>query len=367
MPSSPNHSRSHTRTFRAPGRVNLIGEYTDFNDGFVVPMAIDRYTYVTAEPLEGPTVIAWSDDLAQGATIEGANTPTGAPDWAASLRGVIALLRQRGLARLGARLLIRSQIPLRGGLSSSASFEVVCAYALLAINGESLSGPELAKVAWQSENEYAGVRCGIMDQFIVANAAPGAALLLDCRSLESRPVPLPPGVEVAVVNTMVKRELGTSAYNTRRAECDEAARLLGVKSLRDANLAAALTLPEPMRRRAKHVIEENARVMAFLEALPRADWDVVGRAMAGSHAGLRDEFEVSCPELDFLAEKGRELGSWGSRMTGGGFGGCTVHFVRAGSGDAFLRELCAAYKAQFNIDAQGFICHPGHAVEEVRP
>jgi len=347
--------------------VNLIGEYTDFNDGFVVPMAIDRYTYVSAEPLESSTVIAWSDDLEKSVTIEDETPLPGPRDWAAPLRGVIALLRQRGLARRGARLLIRSQIPLRGGLSSSASFEVVCAYALLAINGESLAGPELAKIAWASENEYAGVRCGIMDQFIVANGAPGAALLLDCRSLESRPIPLPPDVEVAVVNTMVKRELVASAYNTRRAECDEAARLLGVRSLRDASLAAALNLPEPMRRRAKYVIEENARVMAFLEALPRGDWDAVGRAMTGSHTGLRDEFEVSCPELDFLADKGRALGSWGSRMTGGGFGGCTVHFVRSGSGQAFLRELSAAYKEQFDIDAQGFICHPGHAVEEVRP
>jgi galactokinase len=360
-------SNCHTRTFRAPGRVNLIGEYTDFNDGFVVPMAIDKYTYLTAEPRSDGTVNAWSDDLEKNVTIEDATIPPGPPDWASSLRGVIALLRQRGLARRGARLLIRSQIPLRGGLSSSASFEVVCAYALLAMNGESLSGPELAKLAWRSETEYAGVRCGIMDQYIVANAAPGAALLLDCRSLESRPVPLPPGVEVAVVNTMVKRALAGSAYNTRRAECDEAARLLGVTSLRDADLAAALRLPEPMRRRAKHVIEENARVMAFLEALPRGDWDAVGRAMAGSHAGLRDEFEVSCPELDFLAEQGRALGSWGSRMTGGGFGGCTVHFVKAGSGEDFLRDLCAAYQAKFRIDAQGFICHPGHAVEEVRP
>jgi galactokinase len=362
--ASSNH---RTRTFRAPGRVNLIGEYTDFNNGFVLPMAIDRYTYVSAELLDRSTVTAWSDDLEKSVTIEGESAPGDSPDWAASLRGVIALLRQRGLAKRGARLLIRSQIPLRGGLSSSASFEVACAFALLAINGESLPGPELAKVAWQSETEYAGVRCGIMDQFIVANAAPGAALLLDCRSLESRPVPLPAGVEVAVVNTMVKRELAGSAYNTRRAECDEAARLLGVESLRDATLAAALELPETMRRRAKHVIEENARVWAFLDALPRADWDAVGRAMAESHAGLRDEFEVSCPELDFLAEQGRALGSLGSRMTGGGFGGCTVHFVRSGSGEGFLRELCAAYKAQFKIDAQGFICHPGHSVEEVRP
>ncbi len=330
-------------------------------------MAIDRYTYVSAEPLHGDVVNAWSEDLAKGVTIEGAIACPGPADWAAPLRGVVALLRQRGLAQRGARLLIRSQIPLRGGLSSSASFEIACAFALLAVNNESLSGPELAKIGWEAENKYAQVRCGIMDQFVVANAAPGSALLLDCRSLESKPVPLPPGVEVAVVNSMVKRELAGSAYNTRRAECDEAARLLGVASLRDAELSAALQLPEPMRRRAKHVIEENARVMAFLEALPRGDWEGVARAMAGSHAGLRDEFEVSCPELDFLAEKGRALGSLGSRMTGGGFGGCTVHFVRTGAGDAFLRELMAAYQAEFQRDAEGFICSSGRAVEEVKP
>jgi len=362
---------THTETFRAPGRVNLIGEYTDFNDGFVLPMAIDRYTYVGAELDAGATVHAWSENLEKSVTIgapgDGDIVPTGASDWAAALRGVIAILRQRGLAKRGGRLLIRSQIPLRGGLSSSASFEVACAYALLAINGESLAGPELAKVAWQAENEYAGLKCGIMDQFIVANAPPGAALLLDCRSLESWPVPIPAAVEVVVLNTMVKRELGASAYNIRRAECEEAARLMGVKSLRDADPAKLAGLPEPVRRRAKHVIEENARVMAFMEALPRGDWSKVRELMAGSHAGLRDEFEVSCPELDFMAEKGLELGSLGSRMTGGGFGGCTVHFVKSGSSAGFLRDLSAAYKERFDIDAQGFICHPGNAVEEVRP
>src|SRR5579871_26510 len=357
-----------TRTFRAPGRVNLIGEYTDFNGGFVLPMAIDRYTYISAELGDSATVAAWSEDLAKSVTItEGHYAPLESADWAASLKGVIAILRQRGLARRGGRLLIRSEIPLRGGLSSSAAFEVGCAYALLAINDESMPGPDLAQVGWRAENEWAGVKCGIMDQYIVANAAPNAALLLDCRSLESRPVPLPATVEVAVVNTMVKRELAGSAYNTRRAECDEAARLLGVKMLRDAELAPALRLPEPMRRRAKHVIEENARVMSFMDALPRGDWDAVRELMAGSHAGLRDEFEVSCPELDFLAERGRALGSLGSRMTGGGFGGCTVHFVRTGAGDAFLRELMAAYQAEFQRDAEGFICSSGRAVEEVKP
>ena len=360
-------SGTHTRTFRAPGRVNLIGEHTDYNDGFVLPMAIDRYTYVSAESHDRPLIGVWSDDLEKGVSLHGPLQPTGASDWAAALRGVVALLRERGKIRRGARLLVRSEIPLRGGLSSSASFEVACAYAILAVQGERLPRPELAKLCWRAENEWAMLRCGIMDQYIVANAPPGAALFLDCRSLETRAVPLPPAAEVVVLNTMVKRELAASAYNTRRAECEEASRLLGVKALRDAELSKALALPEPLRRRAKHVIEENARVLAFMDALPRGDWDQVRELMAGSHASLRDEYEVSCPELDFLAGKGREMGSWGSRMTGGGFGGCTVHFVPAGGGRKFLAELTAAYKAKFNLDPQGFLCRPGKAVEEVRP
>lgn len=355
-------------TFRAPGRVNLIGEYTDFNDGFVVPMAIDRYTYVSAEVRSGPVITAWSDDLERGVQIEeGDIQPVHPADWAAALRGVVGILRRRGLIQRGARLLIRTEIPLRGGLSSSASFEVACAFALLAINGESLTGPELAQVAWEAETQYAGVRCGIMDQFIVANAPPGAALLIDCRSLETRPVPIPAGVDVVVVNTMVKRELTTSAYNKRRAECEEAARLMGVTSLRDADPSKLDVVPEPMRSRAQHVIEENARVMAFLDALPRADWPRVRELMAASHASLRDLFQVSCVELDFMADKGVELGSLGSRMTGGGFGGCSVHFVKRESSEQFLRDLTAAYREAFRIEAQSFICHPGNAVEAIRP
>ncbi len=354
------------RTFRAPGRVNLIGEHTDYNDGYVLPVAIDRYTWVTAAPGADATVRAWSENLVWGMTVDQDTTPR--KDWGDYLRGVVALLRERGLARLGAEMLIRSELPLGGGLSSSAALEVACAYALLSLNHAELPPLELASLCRRAEQEWAGMRCGIMDQYCATHARRGAALLLDCRSLESHPVPLPDGqVEIVVANTMVKRELAHSTYNDRRRECEEAARLLGVPALRDAGAEATARLPEPFCSRARHVIEENQRVLAFAEALARPDWQAVGDLMAASHESLKTLYQVSCEELDFMVENGRELGSLGSRMTGAGFGGCTVHFVPSSGVTRFLGELAARYQRRFRIDPQMFVVHPGSAVEEVRP
>jgi galactokinase len=362
----------HARTFRAPGRVNLIGEHTDYNQGYVLPMAIDRYTWVTAAVRSDAEVSAWSENLTRSVVLherEPRPAALGTPSaWANPLRGVVSLLRQRGLAARGANLLVRSELPLGGGLSSSASFESACAFALLALNQETLPPGELAQLCWRAENEWAGARCGIMDQFVVTHAAPGAAVLLDCRSLDWRPVPLPlRDVALVVANTMVKRELAASQYNIRRAECEQAARTLGAASLRDVDPKDLSRLPQPIQARARHIVEENARVLRVVEALPREDWTTIGQAMSDSHNSLRDLYEVSCPELDFMVETGRQLGSLASRMTGAGFGGCTLHFVRSSQAVDFLDQLSSRYREQFHIEPQCFLCSSGHAVGETRP
>jgi galactokinase len=361
-------SQSGPRLFRAPGRVNLIGEHTDYNEGYVFPQAIDRYVYVEALPWAEPVIEVWTEELSASARFDLQSAPVG--NWSDYARGVSALLRARGLLRHGGALRIRSTLPLGGGLSSSAALEVGVALALLGLNGKQLPPMELARLCQRAEHEYPKMRCGIMDQFIVTHAQEGAALMLDCRSLEHRRVRLPDGnIRLVVANTMVKHELAASAYNQRRRECEEAARLLGVSSLRDVTPgefhAKSRLLPEPVRSRARHVVEENARVLFFAQALERGDWREVGELMAESHDSLKNLYQVSCPELDFMVDAARELGSLGSRMTGGGFGGCTIHFVEAGQAEGFAAELATRYRRHFGIRAQIFPCLAAGAASEV--
>jgi galactokinase len=300
-----------TVTARAPGRVNLIGEHTDYNDGFVLPCAIDRYTVVEAEPRADRTVLVESlgehDELDLDA-IERTGT------WRDYVRGIVQLLELEH----GASLRIESAVPRGAGLSSSAALEVAVGRALSEVGGE-----ELALLCQRAENEFVGVQSGIMDQFAVTLGRAGHALLLDCRDATYRHIPIPAGVAIVVCDSHVRRELTSSGYNERRRACEAAAAQLGLASLRDATLEQVTDLP-----RARHVVTENERTLRAAAALAAGDCVTFGELMDASHASMRDDFEIVPPELDALAAATRAVeGCYGSRLTGGGFGGCTVSFV----------------------------------------
>jgi galactokinase len=303
---------------RAPGRVNLIGEHTDYNDGFVLPVPLDRYTTVVAHAREDRTITVEATDLGESDSFDlDAIEPTGT--WGDYVRGVIALLELTH----GADLRIESTVPREAGLSSSAALEVAVGRAL-----SDLPGPELALLAQRAENEFVGVQCGIMDQFTSANGLAGHALLLDCRDLSYRHVAIPDGVAVVVCDSRIERRLSASEYNERRAACEEAARRLSVPALRDATLDGLADLPEPLRKRARHVISENQRTLEAAAALEAGDIESVGRLMDESHRSMRDDYEIVPPELDALVSAMRAVdGCVGARLTGAGFGGAAVGLV----------------------------------------
>ena len=309
----------------APGRVNLIGEHTDYNDGFVLPAAIDRFTTVTAEPRDDRVVTVDATDLRKRDEFSlDAIDRTGT--WRDYVRGVVALVAPEH----GVDLRIESDVPRGAGLSSSAALEIAVGRALSA-----LPGAELALLAQRAENEFVGVPCGIMDQFCVANARAGHALLLDCRDLSFRLVPVPPGVGIVVCDSRMERKLGESGYAERRAACEEAARLLGFRALRDATLDDVQRLPKQLRRRARHVVSETERTLAAATELEAGNLQAVGELMDDSHRSMRDDYEVVPPQLDALAAATRAIdGCYGSRLTGGGFGGCTVSLVDVAAVDA---------------------------------
>jgi galactokinase len=303
---------------RAPGRVNLIGEHTDYNDGFVLPCAIDHFTEVTATPRDDRTVRVLSlggrDEFSLDA-IEHTNS------WRDYIRGVLQLLQLEH----GASLQIESTLPRGGGLSSSASLEIAVGAALSDLEGE-----ELALLAHRAENEFVGVQCGIMDQFAVALARAGHALLLDCRDLSYRHIPVPDDVAIVICDSHLERRLADSGYNERRSVCQAAATKLGVVSLREATFEQVRDMPH-----ARHVVSENERTLQAATALEARDCVTFGRLMDASHASLRDDFQVVPPKLDELAAAARAVdGCYGSRITGAGFGGCTVSLVAADAVDA---------------------------------
>jgi len=353
----------------APGRVNVIGEHTDYNDGFVLPMAIERYAIMAADVAAAPGKISVYDtQFKQSALIEvTAPVSKGSPKWSNFIRGVLAGFQNRGVTLPALDVAFLSTVPLGGGLSSSAALEVCTATLIEAATGKAIDPIEKALLAQKAEHDFAGVPCGIMDQFISALGREGHLLLLDCRTRKTELVPMSdPSVALLVINTNVKHELGSGEYAKRRAECEEAAKILGVKSLRDATPdqleKAKGKLSEVVYRRARHVIGEIERTTHAAEGIRASNWPTVGVLMYASHAALRDDYEVSCKELDVVVDIAESIGLaggvYGCRMTGGGFGGCCVALVKADAVDAITQKIAADYKAKTGIDAAIFASRP---------
>ncbi len=352
--------------FRAPGRVNLIGEHTDYNQGFVLPIAIELACYIAAAPSAAPGQLRiYSEDLLEGAEWPAEAIGNARPrgDWSDYVFGVAQQLALRGYKIQPKDILIHSTVPVGAGLSSSAALEVASALALS--DGAITDRMELVRICHSAENQFVGMPCGIMDQFISVFGQPHAAIKIDCRSLEYEPVPLPDGVAILAVNTMVKHDLGTSAYRQRVAECAEAVQFIRkgsphVSSLRDATLDMITDrIPDPARRRARHVITENERVNAFADASRSADLRRMGELFVASHRSLQNDYEVSSPELDFLVDSALGIpGVYGARMTGGGFGGCTVNLVDPRAVEAFQEKITSAYRARWRVEPQIYPCSP---------
>jgi len=352
------------RIVRAPGRVNLIGEHTDYNDGFVLPMAIDREMLIAARKRDDHRVRMVALDLGGLRSEFSLDAPIEHDDankWSNYLRGVAWALQQRGTALPGLDMAIHGNVPVASGLSSSAALEVATATTFQTMAGFEMNKVELARLCQQAENEFVGMRSGIMDQFISALAQADHALLIDCRDLSYRNVPLPRGAAIVVCDTMKRRGLVDSEYNRRRAECEEAAKRLGVKALRDASLESFARLekelPPNVAKRARHVITEDARVLQAVTAAGNNDLDAFGRLMNESHESLRDDYAVSCAELDTMVEIARQQpGCLGARLTGAGFGGCTVNLVRESAVDQFAANVAQEYQARVRVAPPIYVC-----------
>jgi galactokinase len=365
-----------TRVFRAPGRVNLIGEHTDYNEGFVMPVAIDFATSVTVAPRADRRVTVFSENFGEAIEFDLDDPePRATNHWSDYVRGVVVVLEQSGHRLRGADLRIRGEVPIGSGLSSSAALEVASAYALLASSGHNVPPVELAKLCQRAENEFVGMRCGIMDQFISCCGQADKALMLDCRSLEYRLLPLPADLRLMICNTMVRHELASGEYNARRAECEAAVHHFvqsrpNVRALRDVTVPelerSVVDLSEVIYRRCRHVITENARVLEAAKALEANDLKAFGHLMNKSHRSLRDDYEVSCKELDLMVEiAGQVEGVYGTRMTGGGFGGCTISLVKAESAERFKRTVAHGYEEATGLSPEIYVSSAAAGVGEV--
>jgi galactokinase len=353
--------------FSAPGRVNLIGEHTDYNDGFVMPCAIGLRTRVSISPRLQRKLLIRSQEFPQFFEFDLDHLPqhpTGA--WSDYVLGIAVALEQAGHTLQGANLLVQSEVPIGAGLSSSAAIEVASALALISLNGALLPLPEVAKLCQRTENAFIGARVGIMDQFVSCLGRTGHALLLDCRSLEFEFIPIPERVRLVVCNTMVKHQHASGEYNRRREECEEGVRIMAkwypnIRALRDVSfdqlLARAKDLPNTIYKRCRHVVQENERVREGARLLRAGDLNGFGERMRESHRSLRDLYEVSCRELDIMVEAAEGLpGYYGGRMTGGGFGGSTINLVEATDAESFGDQISSRYQKATGIKPAVYIC-----------
>ena len=357
------------RAFGAPARVNLIGEHTDYTGGFVMPMAIDFATLAVVSPRDDGRAVFYSLNFDEEVSFEIAGlgrTPRG--HWSDYPLGVVWSLAQEGVTVNGFSMSLAGNVPVGAGLSSSASLEVATAMALLSHAGTELPLKTVATLCRRTENEFVGAKSGIMDQFIVAGGVAGRVMLLDCRSLEFELLPLPSEVRVVVCNSMVQHQHAGGEYGDRRDEVEAGQAVLqqlrpGIELLRDATLADLEACKDRMSAtsfaRCRHIISENVRVTEAREALLCRDVKRFGELMVAAHASMRDDFAASCPEVDTLVEIAMRLpGCFGARITGGGFGGCTVNLVSVDKAEAFAEALRREYKAALGIDADCFVCAP---------
>ena len=366
------------RVFRAPGRVNLIGEHTDYSDGFVFPAAIDFFTWAAIVPRSDRRIRINSFDFDE--TIEfGLDDPQNGPShhWSDYVRGVALVLQNSGFRLNGANLMIHGEVPLGSGLSSSAALEVASGNALLVSSNLPVDPVALAKICQKAEQQFVGSMVGIMDQFISSNGRRGHALMLDCRSLDYQLVPLKPGTSLIVCNTMVKHDLATGEYNVRRSECEAGVRHLAqampnrkISALRDVTMEDLETygagLPPVIFKRCRHVISEDDRVLKSVKILEAGDIAGFGILMAASHRSLRDDFAVSCRELDLMVEVATPY-ALGARMTGGGFGGCTINLVRQEAAEDFQQKVSHEYQNATGIKPEIYICNAADGAQEVTP
>jgi galactokinase len=350
-----------TAVVRAPGRVNLIGEHTDYNDGFVLPIAIDREVWVALRPREDRRVVLHSLDYGASLSFELGPISRAGMDWGEYVKGVAWALQEAGHTLKGWEGVMSGEVPRGAGLSSSAAVELAMQRAFATVSGLPWKPAEMALLGQRVENQWIGVNSGIMDQMIVAGGRRGHALLIDCRSLELQPVPLPSGAVVVVLDTGTRRGLVDSAYNERRSQCEEAARFFGVKALRDVDArtfsARQNELDPLVRRRARHVITENDRTVQAAEAMRAGDLTRLGGLMDASHASLRDDFEVTNDALNTIVALARaQPGCFGARMTGAGFGGCAVALVAPAQAEALVQSIHARYTKATGHTPQCYVC-----------
>jgi galactokinase len=368
--------RSSANVYRAPGRVNLIGEHTDYNDGFVLPAAIGFSCWIAIARRTDRKLVIYSENFNETVEADLDDLKSGqAHNWADYSLGVAWALERSCYRLNGSDIYITGEVPLGAGLSSSAAVEVAVGYALLDLAAQAVDPTKLALLCQQAENEFVGARCGIMDQFVSCHGRSGAALFLDCRSLDVRLVPIPPEVRFVICNTMVRHSVSAGEYNARRAECETGVRLLSarlpsIRALRDLSIvdleANRDVLNHTIYRRCRHVVSENLRTQNAAAAFQSGNLEALKGLMSASHQSLRDDFEVSCRELDMMVEIAmQQPGVLGARMTGGGFGGCTINLVEAAHAEEFCKTVAEGYEAATGLRPDVYVSEASQGAEKV--